>query len=267
MQKNNIFESLVRKKQYKYPYAFLGIYITFLLATVCLANKLTLVGDLLVPGGIFIFQFTFIICVVVGEVYGYAYPRLFIWVGALSEIIFSFVVIGVSHLTSPEYFKYSDAYQIVFDPTLRYVVSGLTGLLVGEFINVYYLAKWKISCRGRLFILRSMVSTALGQASLTIIVDILNYTGKMSTNDLIWMMISGYLWKMFFASLLVFPAWLLVRYLKKSENIDYFDINTNFNPFTLSLDEHTENSFGQNTISADQKKAVDIEKIPSKMSI
>jgi Na+/H+ antiporter NhaC len=83
-----------------------------------------------------------------------------------------------------------------------------------------------------------LLSTALGQGCLTIIVDILNYTGKLSTHDLISMMISGYLWKMSFAVILVFPAWLLVRFLKKSEGIDYYDINTNFNPFIFNLENH-----------------------------
>ena len=78
------WEGYSRKKQYKYPYVFLGLYLTFLLATVCLANRLTLIGSMLEPGGIFVFPFLFTICDIVGEVYGYAYPRLFIWVGVLA---------------------------------------------------------------------------------------------------------------------------------------------------------------------------------------
>lgn len=239
-----LFESLSRKQQYKYPYVLLGCYLTFMLATVCLANKLTVIGKLILPGGIFVFPFAFGICDIVGEVYGYAYPRLFIWVGVFSEFMFSLVVIAVSHTTAPEYFKNPEAYQIVFDPTMRYVISGLIGLLVGEFINVYLLAKCKIALRGRFFIFRSLLSTAIGQASLTVIVDILNYTGKMPTIDLISMMFSGYFWKMFFALILVFPAWLVVRYLKKTERIDHYDVNTNFNPFLLTLnDGETKNKF------------------------
>lgn len=237
MSKTTVLESLSRKQQYKFPFFFLGCYLTFMLATVCLANKLTIVKDMILPGGIFVFPFTFGICDVVGEVYGYAYPRLFIWIGVMAEFVFSIVVIGVSHLASPDYFKSSEAYQIVFDPTMRYVASGLVALLVGEFVNVYLLAKWKIALRGKLFILRCILSTAIGQACLTIIVDILNYTGKMPTSDLINMMISGYSWKMFFAALLVFPAWMVVRYLKRVENIDHYDVGTNFNPFLLSLNE------------------------------
>lgn len=239
MVKNDLFESLERKQQYRYPFIFLGCYLTFMLATVCLASKITIVGSLLLPGGIFAFPFTFCICDIVGEVYGYAYPRLFIWIGMLAEFLFSIIVIAVSHVSSPQNFVNYDAYQIVFDPTIRYVFSGLIGLLVGEFVNVYLLAKWKIILRGKLFILRSLLSTAIGQASLTIIVDLLNYTGKMAPKDLVLLMLSGYFWKMCFAVLLVFPSWLLVRALKKVENVDHYDVNTNFNPFLLNL--HSQN--------------------------
>ncbi|MBA3661048.1 MAG: queuosine precursor transporter [Gammaproteobacteria bacterium] len=234
---SNTIGTLSNQSQYKYPFLFLGIYLTFLLATVCLAGKLALIGNLLVPGGIFVFGFTFSICEIVGEVYGYSYPRLFIWTGVLAEIIFALVVTGISHLSSPEYFKHQEAYWLVFDPTLRYVVSSLVGLMVGEFVNVYLLAKWKIAWRGKFFIGRSLVSAGLGQATLTIIVDILNYYGKISSSNLVWMMISGYLWKMCGALILVFPAWLLVKYLKKVEEVDHYDINTNFNPFIFRLDE------------------------------
>jgi len=232
---NLSLEDLPRKKPYQYPFFFLGLYLTFLLSTVCLASRITLIGSMLEPGGIFVFPLTFSICDIVGEVYGYAYPRLFIWIGVFSEFIFSLILITVSHLPAPGFFKHVDAYQIIFDPTLRYVVAGLVGLLIGEFANVYMLAKWKIFLKGRFFILRCCFSTAFGQACLTIIVDVLNYYGKLSHQGLEWMMACGYFWKMCCALIMVFPAWLLVKYLKRIEEVDYFDVHTNFNPFIISL--------------------------------
>jgi uncharacterized integral membrane protein (TIGR00697 family) len=228
-------EPLFPRKQYKYPYFFLGLYLTFLLSTACLASRIIQIGSMLMPGGIFVFPITFCICDIVGEVYGYSYPRLFIWVGILAEFIFSFIVIAVSHLPIPPFFTSAEEFQIVFDPTLRYVGAGLIGLLVGEFTNVYLLAKWKVSLKGNFFIFRSLLSTASGQACLTIIVDALNYFGKLTNSNLVWMMLCGYFWKMCCALIMVFPSWLLVQYLKKIEKVDYYDINTNFNPFLFDL--------------------------------
>lgn len=230
---------LSKQKQYRYPLVLLGLYVTFLLSTVCLASRLTQIGTMLQPGGIFVFPFTFSICDIVGEVYGYTYPRMFIWVGVVAEIIFSIIVITVSHLPTPDFFSQAVAYQTVFDPTIRYVGAGLIGLLIGELTNVYFLSKLKIIFKGRFFIFRSLLSTAFGQALLTIIVDILNYFGKVTDHHLGWMMICGYLWKMCWAFIMVFPAWLIVRYLKKVEQVDYYDINTNFSPFIFTLNEES----------------------------
>ncbi|HAU1546692.1 TPA: queuosine precursor transporter [Legionella pneumophila] len=250
--KKEIFDALTRKKQYKYPYLLLGLYLTFLLSTVCLASRITQIGSMLEPGGIFVFPLTFSICDIVGEVYGYAYPRLFIWIGVLAEFLFSLVVITVSHLPAPEFFTQASAYEIVFDPTLRYVGSGLVGLLIGELTNVYLLSKWKIFLKGKFFIMRSLLSTALGQALLTIVVDMLNYFGKLTEHHLGWMMVCGYLWKMSCAVLMVFPAWLVVKYLKRVEQVDHYDIHTNFNPFILGLHEEIPNDYKLNIESVPQ---------------
>jgi uncharacterized integral membrane protein (TIGR00697 family) len=230
-----IFETLSRKNQYKFPYVFLGLYLTFLFATVCVSSVVVKVGPLLLPGGIFSFPLTFCICDIVGEVYGYAYPRLFIWIGVLGEFILSFFVITVSHLPHPQFYTHTLAYKTVFDPTIRYVISALVGLLVGELTNIYLLSKWKIILKGRFYIFRSLVSTALGQALLTIIVDILNFSGTMTDHKIGLIMIGSYLWKMGSAIIMVFPSWLLVKYLKKVEKVDHYDLHTNFNPFLFSL--------------------------------
>lgn len=239
---NTIFETITRKKQYKYPYLLLGLYVTFLFSTVCVSSMVVKVGPLLLPGGIFSFPLTFCICDIVGEVYGYAYPRLFIWIGVFGEFILSFFVITVSHLPTPPFYSDAPAYQTVFDPTIRYVISALVGLLVGELANVYLLSKWKIILKGKFFIFRSLVSTAFGQALLTIVVDILNFSGTQANHKLGHLMIGGYLWKMGSALLMVFPAWLLVKYLKRVEQVDHYDVNTNFNPFIFTLGDENRNS-------------------------
>lgn len=237
MLDKDLFQALARKKQYKYPFVFLGLFLTFMLSTVTLANRLTEFHGWIFPGGIFVFPLTFVICDIVGEVYGYAYPRLFLWIGIIAEFLFSLIGIAVSHLGTPEFVSHADAWQNVYDPTFRYVVAGLAGLVVGEFTNIYFLAKLKILFQGKYFIIRSLVSTAMGQALLTVVVDLLNYSGKMPDHHLENMMLHGYLWKLASAVVFVFPAWLAVRFLKKAENIDYYDFNTNFNPFILSLTE------------------------------
>jgi len=225
-------------RHYKYPFIMLGFYITFLLITVVVANRLTNIGGLLEPGGIYFFPLTFPILDIMGEVYGYSYPRLFIWVGAIAEILFACAVTSVAHFPYPDYFHEARAYHIVFDPTVRFVFSSLLGTMVGEFLNVYLLAKWKVKLQGKSYVMRSILTTAVGQAALTVIVDLLAFTGSMHLLHLFWMMLCGYLYKMAYSVLFAFPSWVVIKKLKEKENVDYFDINTNFNPFKLEIETY-----------------------------
>ncbi len=210
----------------------LAFYIVLLCLTVCFANNFITVFGRTLPGGIYVFPLSFIICDIVSEVYGYSVGRIFIWIGIIAELIFASIAQGLSALPHPATFEHGLAYQTVFDPTLRYVFSGMAGFLFGEFLNIYILTKWKIRAAGKYYIIRSICTTAIGQALLSIIVDCLAFYGKMSNHHLIGMMLSGWAIKMIYTLVFITPAWLLVRYLKKHEKIDVYDIDTNFNPFS-----------------------------------
>lgn len=218
---------------YKYPFLLLGLYITFLILTQAMATRLVMLGPLLEPGGIFFFPLSFPILDIVGEVYGYSYPRLFIWIGLVCELVFAVGAIVVSHLPFPSGFTQADAFRIVFDPTFRYVLSTVIATLVGEFINIYLLATWKIRLNGKRFISRCILSTALGQLALSVIADSLIFFGKVSSSQLFLLIINGYSLKLLYAFILAFPSWLIVRYLQEEDQVNHFDISTNFNPFTL----------------------------------
>jgi len=237
-----IFSEVKQDRFYKFPLIFLGIYIAILLSTVILANRLTQIAGILEPGGIYYFPLAFPILDIMGEVYGYSYPRLFIWIGAFCEICFAIAITMVAHFPYPDYFTHADAYKTVLDPTIRFVISSLLGTLVGYFMNIYFLAKWKVRLQGRSYILRCISATAIGQAALTIIVDIVAYTGKITVANLIWMMFCGYVCKMLYTLISVFPSWIIVKKLKEIEKVDYYDINTDFNPFKLDI-ENKDNKY------------------------
>jgi len=200
------------------------------------ANKLICFFDYILPGGIFIFSLTFIVNDIAAEVYGYSYPRMFIWLGLIIEFVFSLYSIGISSLPSPEFFHNSVSYTNVFDPTFRFFFASLIGVLFGEFINIIFLSVLKSKAKIKSFILRSFLSTLIGQLSLSIIVDFLAFLGKTSgAINLMELMFFGFLIKMALAILLVIPAWIIVGYLKNKENIVEQKTVTNYNPFSLEL--------------------------------
>ena len=211
----------------------LSTYITLLLIIVSIANRFVSVSISTQPGGIFIFPFTFLICNIVGEVYGYATARFFIWIGIFCEIVFAVFTTTIAHLPYPDFFTTFQAYNTVFDPTIRFVFAGLCGLLFGEFLSVYLLVKWKIKLNGKLFGLRSIGAIAIGQLSLSIIVDVVAFLNRIPFKALLLVILSGFLWKMAITLIFIYPAWVIAQNLKIIEKIDFYDVGTKFNPFKL----------------------------------
>ena len=211
----------------------LSFYIVMLCLTVSFANNFIKVGSMTLPGGIFVFPLTFVVCDVIGEVYGYAMARTFIWAGIGAELIFSGVSELIILIPHPDFFTYGEAYRAVFQPTMRYVLSGLAGLFLGEFLNIYVLSRWKIAWKGKWFIVRSVCTTALGQMLLSIVVDHLAFYGKMTQPQLFAMIFSGWKIKMLYSLCFVIPASVLVRYLKSTDKIDHYDFGENYNPFKI----------------------------------
>lgn len=223
------------KINFKHIYTLLTLYITILLLVVILANRFVSLYGMIQAGGIFVFPLTFLICDIVCEVYGYSLARKFIWLGVFAELFFSIIGTFEMKLPYPQHWPYSQDYTIVFYPTIRFVIASLIGLLCGEFLNIFLISKWKALLHGRYFILRSIVAISLGQMLLSIIVDFTAFFGNtISLKNLVWMMFCGWMWKMVCTLLLIYPTWIIIKFLKKSENIDVYDIKTNFNPFKMT---------------------------------
>ena len=82
--------------------------------------------------------------------------------------------------------------------------------------------------------LRFVLSTVVGQFVDTSIFVLIAFTGLMETKDLIMITLSAWAFKVAW-EVIALPITLpLVKKLKKIENEDYYDRDTNFSPFKLS---------------------------------
>ena len=226
-------QALIQPASFNKLSLLLACYVVVLCISLSFANNLNSVLGLTLPGGVYVFPISFILCGVVSDVYGFKTAKNFIWVGIVAQVIFASLAELLILIPNPAQFDSGMAYQRVFAPTLPFVLSGIIGFALGEYCNVYVMAKLKIRTCGRYFIFRSIVTTALGQALLTIVVDLLVFHDKLSSEKLIRMMLSAWSLKMICCLVLVTPAWLLMTYLKKTEKVDIYDTDTDFNPFTL----------------------------------
>jgi len=211
------------------------IYVTFYLAAEALVQKLVIIDSGLAVGGMFLLPFLLLIEDVIAEVYGYKISRFLIWLVLLGLIVFTVVLLIIIHLPSPSSWHLQPDYNQVFDPMLHVVPVSILQLLISQFINIFFMTKLKIFFVGRFFWIRSIFASTFSGIVIATVFFVLAYGASVSLTSMKELLLTDYVLRFGYAVLGGGPAWLLVIYLKKKENIDVYDINTNFNPFKLSL--------------------------------
>ena len=112
----------------------------------------------------------------------------------------------------------------------------IVAVILGSFINIYIIAKWKILILGRSFWLRSIGSSAIGQFLFTFVAMVFDLFYVIPLHDLIELIIVAYMVKLIFTPLVAIPSNWLAEYLKKLEGIDIYDTETDFTIFKLAVE-------------------------------
>ena len=143
----------------------------------------------------------------------------------------TFIIVG--KLPPAADWPYQEAYNAILGLTPRIVFASLLAFLVGEFSNSYTLAKIKVKMKGKLLWVRTVLSTLLGQGLDTIIFVLVAFWGVLPPDLLLTVIISNYIFKVGVEVLFTPFTYKIVGFLKKREEEDYYDKETNFNPFYL----------------------------------
>ncbi len=125
------------------------------------------------------------------------------------------------------------AVEAIFGNTPRIVVASILAFLCGTFVNSYVLAKMKIWTRGRWLWTRIVGSTLCGELVDSVIFYFLAFWGRMPLPHLALIMFTQYALKSGWEIVATPLTYRVVAFLKKAEQEDYYDIGTNFTPFSL----------------------------------
>ena len=117
----------------------------------------------------------------------------------------------------------------------RLVVASLIAYWAGEFANSFVMARMKVVTAGKHLWMRTIGSTAIGQAVDTVLVITIAFGGIWSTSDVIAVIISGYTGKVLYEVAATPLTYLVVNKLKRAEGVDIIDHNTDFNPFKAKV--------------------------------
>lgn len=197
--------------------------------------ELPFYGEYIYGAGVLFFPISYLFGDILTEVYGYARSRKVIWAGFGGLIFASLMAYVVTSLPSATTMSPAqiDALNLIFGQTPRIVAASLIAFWAGEFVNSFVIAKLKVLMAGRFLWIRTIGSTIFGEMADSIIFYPIAFFGTWSNEQLISVMIGNYFIKVLWEVLATPFTYLIVGFLKRAEHEDYYDRDTDFNPFSL----------------------------------
>jgi len=227
---------------YRWFHVVTAVFVTALIISNIIAVKIVNIFGLILPAAVILFPVAYIFGDVLTEVYGYARARQVIWTGFFANLLaVAAIWIGgqlppapfwaLGPFESPE--AAQQAYQAILGFTPRLLLASFIAYLIGEFLNSFVLAKLKIRTEGRLLWLRTISSTLIGQGADSAVFITVAFWGVFPGNAIGQAILSQWLFKVVYETLATPLTYLVVNALKRAENLDYFDRDTDFKPLTI----------------------------------
>lgn len=222
------------KRTYKYYDVVMAAFVTALLCSDLIGvTKVCSLMGFSFGAGVLFFPINYLFGDILTEVYGYARSRRVIWAGFGSLIFATFMSWVVRVLPPAPGWPHQPAYDVIFGQTPRIVLGSLTAFWAGEFANSFVLAKLKIRTEGRFLWVRTIGSTIAGEGIDTLIFYPIAFLGTWTPRLLMSVMFANYVIKVGWEAAATPLTYRIVNFLKRAESEDYFDNDTDFNPFTL----------------------------------
>jgi uncharacterized integral membrane protein (TIGR00697 family) len=229
-----------RAAKYRYYDLIMASFVCVLLCAnligVSKIAQFTIFGKTFVFGaGNLFFPLSYLFGDILTEVYGYARSRRVVWAGFGALLFASVMSAIVVHLPPAAGWNGQSVIEQAFGSTWRIALASLTGYFCGEFTNSFTLAKLKILTGGRFLWTRTIGSTIVGELCDTLVFYPLAFFGTWDNGLLLKVMIANYLVKVGWEVVATPITYRVVSALKRAEHEDYFDRDTNFTPFSLSV--------------------------------
>jgi hypothetical protein len=229
-------------KTYRYYDLILGAYVCVVLcANLIGAAKVSVitlpwVGPRTYMAGVLFFPISYLFGDILTEVYGYARDRRVVWSGFAALAFAALMSAVIVHLPSADFWRSRQpAVEAMFGNTPRIICASIIAFWCGSFVNSYVLAKMKIWTGGRWLWTRLVGSTVCGELIDTALFYSIAFAGLWAASDLMSVALDQYVLKSLWEVIATPLTYRIVAFLKRAEQEDYYDRDTNFTPFTLRV--------------------------------
>lgn len=217
----------IKTKKAVYLYLFLGgLFIAFLVTCNLIANKFVSVQTFLreepfvLSVGILPYPVTFLITDLLSEFYGRKRTAIVIFTGFISSLL----IIGVLKLGalfpaiegSP---VSNESYSFVFGNSWRVIGASMTAYLIAQLVDVQIYEFWKKVTDGKKLWLRNNGSTIFSQFVDTVLVVLVLFVGVKSSNEIVSIIIDGWIFKVICAIFDTPIIYALVYLIQKYFNL------------------------------------------------
>jgi uncharacterized integral membrane protein (TIGR00697 family) len=199
---------------------------------------LPLLGTVTFGAGVLFFPISYIFGDILTEVYGYKRDRRVIWTGfgALAfASLMAWVVVSLPPSDSAFMREYQGQLEGVFGNAWRIAGGSMLAFWAGSFSNSYVLAKMKIWSQGRWLWSRTIGSTLVGELVDSSFFYFIAFYGIWETGDIVKVTLAQYVLKTGWEAVMTPVTYRVVGFLKKAEQEDYYDTNTDFTPFSVKV--------------------------------
>lgn len=210
-----------------------AVFVTTLIVANITAVKLIGFFGFVLPAAVIVFPISYICGDVLTEVYGYRVARRVIWLGFLCNLLAVVAIILGGLLPAAPFWDAQEAYERILGYTPRLLAASFIAYLVGEFANAIVLAKMKVATNGRFLWSRTIGSTLVGQGLDSLVFIVLAFIGTIPTSAMLAAVVTQWLVKSLYEALATPLTYIVVNRLKRSEGLDVYDRDTNFNPLLV----------------------------------
>ena len=229
-------------RTYRYYDLILGGYVCVLLCANLIGPAkvstvhLPLIGPVTFLAGVLFFPISYLFGDILTEVYGYARDRRVVWSGFAALAFAALMAAVVVRLPPADFWRAQQpAVEVVFGNTPRIVCASITAFWCGSFVNSYVLARMKIWTQGRWLWSRIIGSTLCGELVDSALFYSIAFAGLWPTGDLLRVTTTQYVLKSLWEVCATPLTYRVVGFLKRTEQEDYYDRDTNFTPFSLRV--------------------------------